>query len=271
MNPIFNKSIITLLPFVILIFTIVGCGKNDDMLNYSLKNLDREITVVDENMFSDFSKETEGNFVIGSSSSAVDNYFLSGSNHANIHGIIFQSLSVKTGFDNGVFYAGSVSPSAAEIGGVVSYKLVDDPGIVSLFGTTTDLKLQTMTSVIFNTSLAFPAPINIASPLSDPLDSTQNNRITNTSVLTWTPDNRNEKGVLLEIMDPGLQGPVVRLLTPDDGSLSFSDLWPYLPGGASSFQISINRGNWKSIKGNDGRMYRIVVLSSSFALYSKSS
>lgn len=259
----------TIIILVAISLAVTACKKNDDEIANTLKSLKGEITVVDKSMLKEFEEDTEGNFLIGSGSSALDKTYFSGTNGTQISGIVFQSKTVRTGIDNGTFYVGPVSSTAANISGAVSYLLVDNAGVNALYGTTPDVKLQTMTSIIFNTTLDFPQQINIAGPLSDPSSTTYNNDVTTASSLTWNPDTKNTVGVLVEIMDVALQGPGKMILTPDDGSLSFADLWPHLPSGANNFEITIKRANWKTVTGNDGRRYRIVAQTSSYTTYSK--
>jgi len=113
-------------------------------------------------------------------------------------------------------------------------------------------------------SIYSPEPILITSPVYNP-------RIVNAyeikkdAIVNWMPDTKNRNGVLVMVKDEEKDTRRL-LLTPDDGALKLSDLSAYLPG-AGAFEISLSRLEYKYFKASDGKLYRIVIRTTSYNHY----
>lgn len=130
---------------------------------------------------------------------------------------------------------------------------------------TVQLNIGIAVTPISNT-VDVPEPIMITAPANDPT-STTGSDMTSSATFTWVADPSNKVGVIVRVLDipsSGL-GTTTMLLTPDDGSLSFSDLASYLPS-SGRFEIELTRLSYKTFTAG-GKNYRLIGATTSIGRY----
>lgn len=256
--------------FFATLLLLVACKKEETTPEtFSAKNLlaGKEVVEIEETDFPDLADTKDGEMTLQIISSPNEIYYANGPRYSFAGSVTTSnavSIDISSSSTSHTFTFAAGNPGQKSYSTLISETA--NPTYLSAFfekNVTFQVNDGVAATPIQGTLYA-PKPIVITAPVYNPTVVNAWN-ITSAAIFTWVPDPTNRNEVLVRVKNE-TTGTRTLLLTPDDGSLKFSDIAAYAPS-SGEFEVALGRINYITIPGSGSKEYRVIIKTMSYNHY----